>query len=86
MGSTTFKFCAENITKPAGDYETLTIDKFNEDMVEVTRTIKQTHPDIRERNMDGKSDRKISTKFLIKNFGYKTVKEAIDYFNLKMNE
>lgn len=74
MGNPTFKFCGETITKQR-EYEELTIDQFNDEMVEIVRKYAKDHPDIRVRGT------RTNDKHIVKNFGYKSVKEAIDYFN-----
>ena len=75
----TFKFCGENISLPK-EYETLSIDIFNDDMVEVTRKFDDEHPDVRIRKTA------IRDKFIVRNFGYKNVKEAIEFFNTKLKQ
>jgi hypothetical protein len=74
MANPNFKFCGEVITKQR-EYEELTIDKFNDDMVEVVRKYTAEHPDVRVRKSQ------TSERFIVRNFGYKDVQSAIDYFN-----
>lgn len=77
MGNPVFKFCGENIKKPV-EHEELTIDKFNDDMVEVIRKFDKEHPDIRLRGTQEPA------RFIVRNFGYKNVDEAMEYFNKQL--
>lgn len=79
MGNPTFKFCSEVIKKPV-EFEELTIDKFNDAMVEVVRKFSKEHTDIRIRGTQ------TSDKHIVRNFGYKSVEEAMEYFNKELNK
>lgn len=79
MKNPNFKFCSEVIKKPV-EFEELTIDKFNDDMVEVVRKFSKEHPDIRIRGT------RESHKHIVRNFGYKSVAEAIEYFNNELKK
>lgn len=79
MANPNFKFCSDPIKKPV-EFESLTIEQFNDDVVEVVRKFSEDHPDVRIRNT------RTSDKYIVKNYGYKSVKDAIEYFNEQLKK